>query len=330
MVQVLGTASARAGGAVRASPTASLDAAAGDAIASAAIDSAAATTTTTTIAATASTTASTTASITASIAASAASTASSSTATSAISPACTSADGQTWPRRECCSRQLARRRRCRATVVGRTGTGMVTAGALGVAAARRGGDANRLRRRGALREAVRARAAAARRRVRRDGGGGNGSACVAPHAAPNATVFGCGSASGWRAALACLAAPLGGFCMAAHGCMASRWRVDDLSPRRRAALVTAPETAFPQSCFDVSQPRGLAAAARATPPGEPPPHVAPRCPAAAAATYAQGMLGGVGGANLLSPSFDGELDLELQPHAVEAATPCSRGCNPTW
>eukprot|EP00964_Phaeocystis_antarctica_P060365 scaffold36001_cov63-Phaeocystis_antarctica.AAC.2 len=37
------------------------------------------------------------------------------------------------------------------------------------------------------------------------------------------------------------------------------------------------------------------------------------------------MLGGVGGTNLLSPSFDGELNLLA---AVEAATPCSRGCNP--
>eukprot|EP00964_Phaeocystis_antarctica_P102520 scaffold67859_cov65-Phaeocystis_antarctica.AAC.1 len=116
--------------------------------------------------------------------------------------------------------------------------------------------------------------------------------------------------------------------MAAHGCMASRWRVDDLTPGRRAALVVAPETAAPQSCFDVSQPRGLAAAARARPPGESPPHVAPRCPpAAAAVTYARVMLGGVVGTNLLSPSFDGELNFELQPHAVEAATPCTRGCN---
>ena len=107
MEQVLGAASARAGGAIRASPTAALDAVAGDAIASAAsaasitaaIDSAATT-------ATASAT-STTASIT-----SIASTAS--IATSATSPACTSTDGQTWPSKECCSRQLVRRRRCRA------------------------------------------------------------------------------------------------------------------------------------------------------------------------------------------------------------------------
>ena len=248
MEQVLGAASARAGGAIRASPTAALDAVAGDAIASAAsaasitaaIDSAATT-------ATASAT-STTASIT-----SIASTAS--IATSATSPACTSTDGQTWPSKECCSRQLARRRHCRATVAP-TGMGAVTTGALGAAAARRGGDPNRARRRGALRESAQARAAAARRARGRSGSSRNSSGCVAPHAAPNATAFGCGSASGWRAALACLAAPRGGFCMAAHGCMASSWRVDDLTPGRRAALVVAPETAVPQSCFDVSQPRG--------------------------------------------------------------------------
>ena len=76
----------------------------------------------------------------------------------------------------------------------------------------------------------------------------------------------------------------------------------------------------------MSQLRGLAAAARTTSPGDPPAHVAPRCPAAApAVTYARVMLGGAGGTNLLSPSFDGELNLLA---AVEAATLCSRGCNP--
>ena len=176
------------------------------------------------------------------------------TSTAVAAPACTSTDGQTWPSKECCSRQLARRRHCRATVAP-TGMGAVTTGSLGAAAARRGGDPNRVRRRGALREAARARAAAARRARGRSGSSRNSSGCVAPHAAPNATAFGCGSVSGWRAALACLAAPRGGFCMAAHGCMASSWRVDDLTPGRRAALVVAPETAVPQSCFDVSQPR---------------------------------------------------------------------------
>ena len=166
------------------------------------------------------------------------------TSTVVAVPACTSTDGQTWPSKECCSRQLARRRHCRAT-----GMGAVTTGALGAAAARRGGDPNRARRRGALREAAQARAAAARRARGRSGSSRNSSGCVAPHAAPNTTAFGCGSVSGWRAALACLAAPRGGFCMAAHGCMASSWRVDDLTPGRRAALVVAPETAVPQSRY---------------------------------------------------------------------------------
>ena len=63
------------------------------------------------------------------------------TSTAVAAPACTSTDGQTWPSKECCSRQLARRRHCRAAVAP-TGMGAVTTGSLGAAAARRGGDPN--------------------------------------------------------------------------------------------------------------------------------------------------------------------------------------------